>query len=269
MELTRRWLALVGGEAGAALAPSLARLPGRSAHGARGDLAIAAAEFSEREGERGLRLAWNVDGERAEAGAVSAFLHDRGVAVDGLDALLAAHPHAHVQVGVDGEKTKLYAYRRPLPGLLAGLAAIAEGREREDAAFACLDFEAAAVLKQYAEFASAEALAASARLVAEPALDAVFRALPTGLSTGPAPYVLTQLQVRGLVVGHTLHVAVDAAPERLADLAGPELAARLAAHFRAAARLGLRLRPTYVSWSRRRSPAPLRTAYYRLEPARP
>lgn len=264
MELTTRWLDGLAGADGRRLAALLAGLPDRSAHGGPDADAIEAAEFSERAGEPRLRLAWNVDPGRVDAGAAARFLAARGVDLRDLAMRLDAHPGAHVQVGVDGAKTKLYAYRRPLPGLLTSLVELAGGRAREDAVFGCVDFEPAPLLKQYAEFPTAEAALASGRLLAEPALQEVLERLPDGLSAGPAPIVLTELQVHGVIVGHTLHVAVDRAPERLAELAGAELSGRLATLYRRAHGLGLRLAPTYVSWNRRREPAPVRTAYYRL-----
>jgi hypothetical protein len=284
VDLTRRWLNVLGDQPGlpvanprsplsapelsaTALADLLAALPGRSVYPGGTGLALEAAEFSEREGSPGLRLAWNLGITAPATPELLSFLQARQVVLPGLIRLLTGHEEAHLQVGVDGQKTKLYAYRRPHPGVLVDLVSLVDGRHREDAAFACVDFEDAPLLKQYAEYPDAAALLGTERLAAEPGLLSLAAQLPSGLAAGPAAIVLSELQKRGTIVGHTLHVKVDRAPERLAELAGPELANRLSQRLRAARTLGLHLHPTYVSWGSRAGALTTRTAYYRL--ARP
>ncbi len=265
MELMFRWLEGLAGEEGRRLGQSVSALPGRSTFGSGSGDPFDAAEFSEREGAGTLRMAWNVDPERVREGAIADFLGTRGVEFPGIAELLVQEKGAHVQVGVDGDKTKLYAYRSPTTSLLARLAEAVGGRLRSDARFLCVDFDPTPVLKQYAEYADAKAVDAGGTLFSEPHLRAVVSALPPGLPQHPAALVVTERQVHGVVVGHSLHVRVHEAPERLGDLAGTSLAERLAERYRAAARLGLRLCPTYVSWSTLGAPSLLRTAYYRLE----
>jgi hypothetical protein len=263
VELTRAWFQAVGGTDGNALAAALLRLPGRSVYaGGRGDI-IEAAEFSEREAQTALRVAWNVDGDRAEPGSVARFLRGRGVDFPELVAAVERHPRAHVQVGADGHRTKLYAYPVPDPSLPLTLAHLCGVDLRPDTAFVCADLDPVPTLKQYAEYPDRDALVASGRLDAVPELKAVMTGLPPRLSTLSAAWVLTERGTGGAPDALTLHVGVHGAPASLADVAGPSLAARLADRFRLAARMGLRLHPTYVSFSPT-GDGTRRTAYYRL-----
>jgi hypothetical protein len=134
---------------------------------------------------------------------------------------------------------------------------------RPDTAFVCADLDPVPTLKQYAEYPDRDALVASGRLDAVPELKAVMTGLPPRLSTLSAAWVLTERGTGGAPDALTLHVGVHGAPASLADVAGPSLAARLADRFRLAARMGLRLHPTYVSFSPT-GDGTRRTAYYRL-----
>ncbi len=268
MELVRRWLAHLDTEGGAALAADLATLPGRDpyARGPGASPAIQAAEWSVREGSEALRFAWNVDEGRVPVSAVFSVLERWGGFSEEVRALEASLQGVHLQVGRDGERVKLYVYG-------AG-AARSGGGPRSGGG--CADFvafdlparTASPAIKHYFQLDRPDALAYLRDLDAA-SLAAWAESLPDDLGTPPGRFVVSVRSVATEVRDVTLHVKVDLAPERLVELAGAELAGRLAVRFREAARMGLELRPTYVS----RLAVPggagghaLRTVYYRLVP---
>lgn len=269
---------------GAAIADALETIPGRDPYASGPGItpAIQAAEWSVREGSEALRFAWNVDEQRAPVGAVFAVLERWGALPSEVRALEAALQGVHLQVGRDGDRAKLYVYGEGVAVVEAALACSPRSRFQEArvgvprsgrgglvADFAALDLGAAPrggppPIKHYFQLPHAQALAHLRTLGADP-LVAWGESLPDDLSTPPGEFVVSERGQAGVLRDVTLHVKVDRAPERLAELAGAQLASRLADHFRAAARLGLRLRPTYVSRLWRPGEGLIGTGYYRLE----
>ncbi len=229
-------------------------------------------EWSVREGDEAVRWAYNLAAERVHVGAVASFLSDRGALSVAVATALNGLEGAGLQLGAAGSRSKLYAYLGPqAPDAIAVLLAVAGAGPALAAAlrgavpdFAALDLEAPVAAKVYVEMRSLPATTAAAAAAGAPRLAALGATLDEGLGTHPARWVLSLRARAGLVVDRTLHVKVDAAPERLADLAGAELSARAATLYRRAARLRLRLLPTYVSFLDSPERPLLRTVYYRL-----
>lgn len=273
MELVRRWLARLDPVGGAAIAEALETLPGRDPY-ARGPgecPAIQAAEWSVREGSAALRFAWNVDEGRVPVATVFAVLERWGALPEEVRALEFALRGVHLQVGRDGDRVKLYVYGA---GALDG--PLARGRPLA-ADFMALDLRPAAVagvgadprvrpsaIKHYFQLPRPQALAHLRDLGAGLLAD-WGESLADDLGSPPGEFVVSERRDRGDLRDVTLHVKVDRAPERLAELAGAELSSRLAEHFRAAARLRLWLRPTYVSRLWTPGGGLVGTVYYRLE----
>ncbi|MSQ01712.1 MAG: hypothetical protein EXR71_07445 [Myxococcales bacterium] len=275
MDALTAWLTTLGAPEAAALAAGLTSLPGRPPHGdasVHPTRPLAAMEWSVREGDDAVRWAYNLAAERVHVSAVASFLSDRGSLPSHVATAMSHLQGAGLQVGAAGSRTKLYAYPGPqVPKAVAVLLDAARAGATLHRAlgglvptFAALDLDASGGAKVYVEAHSLPVATAAAATSGAPRLAALGATLDEGLGTPPARWVLSLRAREGAVVDRTLHVKLDAAPERLAELAGPELSTRAASLYRRAARLRLRLLPTYVSFLDAPERPLLRTVYYRL-----
>ena len=275
MDALTAWLTALGAPDAAALSAALIRLPGRPPHGdapVRPTRPLGAMEWSVREGDDAVRWAYNLAGERVDVDAITSLLSGQDGLADPVATALSELRGAGLQVGAAGRRMKLYAYPGPqAPDAVAVLLRAAKAGPALDAAlagsvpsFGALDLEEPLAAKVYFEAHSLPAATAAAAAAGAPRLAALGAGLDEGLGTPPARWVLSIRARAGAVVDRTLHVKLDAAPERLADLAGPELSARPARLYRRAARQRLRLLPTYVSFLDSPERPLLTTVYYRL-----
>jgi hypothetical protein len=253
MEVVRRWLLRQAPHLADRIMPHLSRLPGRDpGSGKPVAQPIEAAEWSIRDGDSTLRFAWNVDWNRQRTADILAFLDEFSVVPAALRARLDANPLGHYQIGLAGERAKLYAYDSEWcpPGV-------------RFVAFDLLSKPGPAPIKSYREHPGQASAAALLSSLGKPRLLEVLQAHPQHLGSGAQGWVTTERVVDGQTRDVSLHLCIDNAIARLPELAGEELAERAGVDFRAAHRLSLRWTPSYLSFLD--GPGPLvRTLYYRL-----
>lgn len=277
MDLVRAWLTALD-PAAAPLAADLAALAGRDPYATRdGAGGLAAAEWSFRDGSPSVRFAWNIDERRVRCDDVATVLARWGALPAVLAALLPTLEGVHLQVGRDGPRVKLYVYARGAPpgtldrveaalGLAEAFAALPVAPGGAPPAFLGVDIGgpggAGMAAKRYLEL-SREGAGGWLSELGGAGLAGRARALPDDLGSEPARFVVSVRVAADGLRDVALHAKLDRAPERLAELAGPALAAEASRRFRIAHRLGLVLRPTYVSWLQAGATT-VGTVYHRL-----